>query len=392
MPSRYRAQDASEADDARRPEYLNQVETAGWHDMPAAYLTAPEPASHKKSGDRISSVSGKSSSYGGKPNRPAYTQAQAQRQDGQPVPKRQVHYSGRATLRSTEPDRVLDSAVAVVQAAGGYLEQRSSGFVALRVPAGDFDSLFVRLMRLAEVVEYSQEAEDITEAVQDTEQRLRAVEATLERLEALVQKAKTEAQKLRLLRELKRLREEREVLEARRRELAQSARFASIRLWVRQHAPVAGNSGSRTEIADFKWIHTLNPFQDRRFRRFGTTYFRTPAGMVRSKFWYPRRSTSSQGSEFWGSDMEVDILGDSRFWMEAIRTRLKDGYKVTMTLQAGAFHFCSFQSYGPKPYYYMVGVRARGDVLDLAEIYFPDEAEQVKLLPAILAEVERISR
>jgi hypothetical protein len=287
---------------------------------------------------------------------------------------------------------VLDSAVAVVKAAGGYLEQRSSGFVALRVPAADFESLFVRLMRLAEVVAYSQEAEDITEAFQDTEQRLRVVEATLERLEALVQKAKTEAQKLRLLRELKRLREEREVLESRRRELVQNARFASIRLSVQLHSPMAGTGGARSEIADFRWIHALNPFQDKRFRRLGTTFFETPAGMVRSKFWYPRRMTSSQGSEFWGSDVDVDILGDSRFWMEAIRTRLKDGYKVTVTLRAGDYQFCSFQSFGPRPYFYWVGVRARGNVLDLAEIYFPDEGEQAKLLPAILAEVERKSK
>lgn len=309
-----------------------------------------------------------------------------------PASKRMVHYSGRATLRSTEPDRILDSAIALVQASGGYLEQRSGRFAALRVPAPLFDSLFVRLMRLAEVVDFSQEAEDITEAFQDTEMRLRLVIATLERLEALVQKAKTESQKLRLLRELKRLREEREVLDSRKRELVQKARFASIHLWLQDHTPVVAGEAWRRDLADFKWIHRLNPFDDGRFRGRSTLDFPVPPGMVVSRKRSPWRATGSQGAEFWGSEMEVDPIGDSRFWIEAIRNRLKDGFKQVSTQEAGTFRFCRFQSYGPKPYFYWVGVRARGDELDLAEFYFPDEDQQNRLLPDLLAAVEKKSK
>jgi len=317
----------------------------------------------------------------------------APNQTRSPASKRMVHYSGDATLRSTEPEKVLDSAIALVQAAGGYLERRSTLQAALRVPAERFDSLFHRLMRLGEVVNYSQQAEDITEAFQDVEMRLRIVVATLERLEDLVRKAKTENQKLTLMRELRRLREEKEVLESGRRELVQRARFASIQLWLQEHTPLVGGELAQADLADFRWIHRLTPFDEKRFQGRSTLRFQAPGGMVVTrKGSAPWRATSSRGSEFWGTEMDVEPRGDSRFWMEAIRTRLKDGFKAVEEREAGAFRLCRFQSYGPSPYFYWVGVRSRGSEIDIAEFYFPDADQQDALLPGILAAVERKSK
>ncbi len=309
-----------------------------------------------------------------------------------PSGKRMVHYSGQADLRSTEPEKVLDSAVAVVESAGGYLEQRAGLFVALRVPADQFDSLFQRLMRLAEVVSYSQNAEDVGEAMQDLEMRLKVVTATLERLEGLVQKAKTENQKLRLLKELKRLREEKEVLESGRAELTQKAKFASIQIRMQTHTPV-GDGLDHADLADFLWIGKLNPFNESRFSGRSKSQFDVPDGMVKTgTFRKPWRATSAQGSEFWGTELGVGPIGDSRFWAEAIRFRLRDGFKSADTSAVGAYRFCKFQSYGPTPYFYWVGVRATGDNLELAEFYFPNPDQQNKLLPGILAAVERKSK
>lgn len=306
--------------------------------------------------------------------------------------KRMVHYSGTATLRSTEPELILDSAISVVKAQGGYLEQRSTGFVALRVPAALFDTLFLRIMRLSQVVDYNQQAEDITEAVQDTDLRLKVVLSTLERLEDLVKKARTESQKLRLLRELKTYREEREVLESRRRDLVQRARFASIHLTVQTYAPWATAESQRRDIRDFLWIHRLNPFDDSRFRGKDNLKFKAPEGMVVSRKWWQWRATSSQGSEFWGSEVDVEPVGDSRFWREAILHRLKDGFKTADTLAVGAYQFSRFKSFGPTPYFYWVGVRSRGDEVQVAEFYFPNEDQQTKLLPGLLVAVERKSK
>jgi Domain of unknown function (DUF4349) len=319
-------------------------------------------------------------------NHPNVTQAP------KPSAKRMVHYSGRATLKSTEPEKVLDSAIALVQAAGGFLEQRSPSFVALRVPAADFDSLFNTLMKLATVLDYSQEAEDITEAFNDTDLRLKIVVSTLNRLEELVKKARTESQKLRLLKELQRYREEREILEARKQDLVQRARFASIHLTVQTYAPWASQNAWRLEIRDLKWIHQLNPFADSRFRGRDNQAFPVPEKMVVSQKKNPWRATSSHGSEFWGSEMDVSLCGDSRFWREAIRVRLKEGYKTADTLIAGDFQFAHFKSFGPEPYFYWVGVRSVGDEIKIAEFYFPNEMEQTQLLPSLLAAVEGQSK
>jgi len=330
--------------------------------------------------------SGKASGY--------YAPPQQAAKPGLP-PKRLVEYSGTATLRSTEPERILDSAISLAKAAGGYLEQRSSGYAALRVPSGDFDSLFARMLRLSEVVDYKQQAEDITEAMQDTELRLKVVVATLERLEDLVKRARTESQKLRLLGELKRFREEREVLEAKKRDLTQRSRFASIQIRVRTHAPNASAGLFSRDLDDFAWIHRLTPFDEERFRGRSRLDFPAPAGMVVTEdgfFSSDWRATSSQGAEFWGSRIEVDLRGDTRFWREAVRNRLESGFKVSDTASAGGFLFCRFQSFGPTPYYYWIGVRSRGDELDVAEFYFPTEDQQGKLLPGMLAAVERKPR
>lgn len=323
--------------------------------------------------------------------KPAPPQQAAPYAAGAPSARRLVQYSGAATLRSPEPERILDSAIARVEAAGGYLERRTPGFATLRVPTDDFDSLFQALLRLAEVIDYSQQAEDITEAAQDTEQRLKVVAATLDRLEDLIKKARTEAQKLRLLKELQRFREEREVLEARQRDLVQRARFASIRLAVLAYNPVAAAAFGR-DLADFRWIHGLNPFDDGRFRGRSRVKFDTPRNMVVTRTRTPWRATSSGGAEFWGSEVDVNLRGDSRFWRAAILSRLQAGFKTSDTAQAGEFLFCRFQSFGPTPYFYWVGVRSRGGDVDVAEFYFPGARQQEDLLPGMLAAVERKSR
>jgi hypothetical protein len=68
---------------------------------------------------------------------------------------------------------------------------------------------------------------------------------------------------------------------------------------------------------------------------------------------------------------------------------MEPGFKATDTSRAGGFLFCRFQSFGPTPYFYWVGVRSRGEVLDVAEFYFPDGEQQSRLLTGLLAAVER---
>ncbi len=326
---------------------------------------------------------------------PASAEFRASRDGSAPPPKmnsapsRMVYYTGEATLRSTDPDKALDSAIQITNKSGGYLESRTGFYVTLRVPAPQFDSLFLRIMRLGEVVSFSQSAQDITEAFQDADMRLQLVIATLERLEALVQKARTDSQKLQLLGQLKQLREEREVLESTKRALSRQASFATINLQMQEHTPAIDGQDLKNDIADFQWIHRLGPFDDKRFTDRRTQSFATPEGMVVSSNKRPWRATASQGAEFWGSSLCVKPIGDARFWSEAIRLRLKDGFKAADTLDVGGFRFCKFQSFGATPYFYWVGVDPQDHYLNIVELYFPTEAQQTQHLAAILAAVKK---
>jgi hypothetical protein len=158
---------------------------------------------------------------------------------------------------------------------------------------------------------------------------------------------------------------------------------------VQGHTPGIDGEGVKNDIADFQWIHRLGPFDDTRFSKRKTQAFTTPEGMVVSQKRRPWRATASQGAEFWGSSLLVNPLGDARFWSEAVRLRLKDGFKAVDTLQSGDFRFCKFQSYGASPYFYWVGVNPKARNLQIVELYFPTEAQQNQHLTAILAAVQK---
>jgi len=150
-----------------------------------------------------------------------------------------------------------------------------------------------------------------------------------------------------------------------------------------------GGDAWQKDVKDFLWIHKLDPFNDARFKERKTLKFKAPDGMVVTRKRCPWRATGAQGSEFWGSRKKVEPRGDTRFWSEAVRLRLRANYKEADTSQTGEFLFNRFKSHGPNPYFYWVGVRAKGKRLDLIEFYFPSEALQTKELEAVLASVRK---
>ncbi len=298
-----------------------------------------------------------------------------------------VAHEGDITLRSPEPERILDSALAEVKTAGGYLESRRQGWVVLKVPSSRFDSVFQVLLGLADVVAYSQRAEDITAEFRDTELRQKVVAATIARLEALIERARNDMQKLRLLGELKRYREEWEIIEARKKFLRQRAEYAAITLAVQGYAPSIA-SGAEADFPEFGWIHRLNPFNpdSGRGRRLK---FSTPAGLVATPGTHLWRATAAEGAEMWARTLKSELRGDSRFWREAVWNRLKDQFKQADTSEAGGFLFCAFTAHGPRSYSYWVGVQSDGKgPVKVVELYFPDEAQKQRYSEAMLAVVK----
>jgi hypothetical protein len=301
---------------------------------------------------------------------------------------RMVAHEGNITLRSPEPEKVLDSAVALARALGGYLETRRQGWAALKVPSARFDSAFRVILALGDVMAHSRHAQDITNEYHDTELRQKVVAATIDRLEALIDRARNDLQKLRLLGELKRYREEWEAIEARKKALLKRAEYAAISLQVQGHAPVVAGGGE-ADFPGFAWIRRLDPFRPdtgrgRRLR------FSPPAGLVETpgaKMW---RATAAEGAEMWARTLKSRMSGDSRFWRDAVWRRLKPQFKAADSSEAGGFLFCRFAAHGPRAYAYWVGVRADGKgPLQLVELYFPDEKQEKAHSEAMLAAVRQ---
>ncbi len=284
-----------------------------------------------------------------------------------------VSHSGEMDLRATEPERVLDTAVAWTLAWGGYLDHRSKGRVVLKVPAHRFDTAFQALMTLADVVNYSRHAEDITAEFHDTELRQKVVAATIARLETLVARASGELSKLRLLGELKRYREEWESLEARKKALQRRTDYASMTLRVQGRDPrVFAQAGS--DFPEFEWIHRLDPFRPD-LKHGSKLRFHMPKGLVKTSAQHAWRATSAVGAEMWARTLCPGIRGDSRFWRDALMNRLSGQFSQADTLSAGEFQFCRFMGFGPRNYNYWIGVQSLGDHIRVVEFYFPQGSQ-----------------
>jgi len=301
---------------------------------------------------------------------------------------RMVAHEGNIQLRSPEPEKVLDSAVTLARAFGGYLETRRQGWAALKVPAAMFDSAFQVFLTLADVLGHSRSAQDITAEFRDTELRQKVVGATIARLEALIEKARNDLQKMRLLGELKRYREEWEIIEAQKKALKKRAEFAAIMIQVQGYAPATAG-GSEADFPVFGWIRRLNPFNPD-LQHGLKLRFSNPEGLVETpenKMW---RVTAAEGTEMWARTLVSPLFGESRFWRDAIWQRLRGQFKTADSSEIGGFQFCRFAAHGPRVYSYWVGVRT--DVkgrISVVELYFPDEKLEKIHSEAMLAVVKQ---
>jgi hypothetical protein len=306
-------------------------------------------------------------------------------------PDRMVHYDGNIKQRATNPEAVLDSAIRHVRSLGGDLQARDMESATLRVPVEKFQAAFQTLLLYAEVLEKSISARDITESYKDNELRLKIAESTIERLKAILAKTEKDADKIAILNEIKRLSETVEALSLERQAIKDRSDFSTIRLEVIPHHP-GSDRYAQTELEGFYWIKKLSPFNNE--SRYGEGYlaFAVPKEMVAVKrkhggvggLW---RASSADGAEFWGCRRNNRPDGNTDFWFASLRERLKDEFASVDSAAAGNFRLLRMTSYDPDPYIYLVGVRANGGKIEVAEAYFPSAKQEDRYKKEILAAI-----
>ncbi len=132
---------------------------------------------------------------------------------------------GMAVFRAQENlDRIEQMAVK----AGGYLVNRGSSSIQVRVPAPDFQSALKAIMALGDVHRKDIKAQDVTAQYTDTAIRLRNAQAIRERLEQLLASAKNVEEALQVEAELGRVTDEIERMKGRLKLLQELAAFSTI--------------------------------------------------------------------------------------------------------------------------------------------------------------------
>jgi len=170
-----------------------------------------------------------------------------------PAPDRLIIRTGELVVRTGNPAEVGARAVAMVEAAGGYVVQRENDTYTFRVPAAQFDSMFEAFAGLGAVVHRRVDALDVTEEVTDLELRLKNAQALRDRYAALLEKAEKVEDILAIERELAKVTETIERIEgqlqARRTEISMSR--ITLRLDPVKTGPV---SGARSP---FPWVRDV---------------------------------------------------------------------------------------------------------------------------------------
>lgn len=309
----------------------------------------------------------------------------------QPDPgPRLVYYNGYGKLRVTTPAETLESAVRIVEAAGGYVETFAGNRVVLRVPVAEFRNLFDQLLGLGEVLDRSITAQDITEAFTSTQLRLRTLKASRDRLIELLARARNEQEKLTILREIKRLTEEVDQLEMRLKTLATLASFSRITI---EAEPKQPDPYQREQewVAAFRWIRALSPF--RRDVAYERDRFELElpddSGMVSLDDFEHWMAESADGAQVWSHARENDPTGDDAFWLAAIEARLRRAYGDAETSTVGQFSVLRLVDDGPDGYRYLIAVNAEGDDLQVVEVYYPSEAHEARYGESVRAMLEK---
>lgn len=132
---------------------------------------------------------------------------------------------GMAVFRTQENlDRIEQMAVK----AGGYLVNRGTNAIQVRVPAPDFESTLQKILALGDVHRREIKAEDVTAEYTDIAIRLQNAQAVRERLEQLLASAKNVEEALKVETELGRITNEIERMKGRLKLLQELAAFSTI--------------------------------------------------------------------------------------------------------------------------------------------------------------------
>ena len=164
-------------------------------------------------------------------------------------------YTAQVHLAVFETEQALGEAEKIMRDARGYLVQRTTRNITVRVPAEKFQGALAAVLDLGDVLHQDVKARDVTDEFHDVQTRLRTLEALRGRLEELLARADKVEDALAVERELGRIVTEIERLKGRLKLMRELVAFSTITVELRPRA-------EKTTISSdfylpFPWLQSL---------------------------------------------------------------------------------------------------------------------------------------
>jgi len=298
---------------------------------------------------------------------------------------RMVNYTGSITMQSAEPEVLIDTVAALAKAKGGSISNRRNSFISLQIPVAEFKNFFNQILKLGRVTSKNISASDITEAYADNAARLSIAESTLARLQQLLAAAKTEQEKIALLKEIQRVSEQIEQRKLEEKELLRQATFSTINLWVSNIPAVIPY---RANIKAFEWFSSLlnNSNSGKALKLSIPKDFIETADTKHE--W---SAASALNAKFSAFERKNEPQGTTGFWAEAMLEFFKSQYAVELKTEEN-FSLVRLQSFGTEPEVHYIALLKKSDekTLRIAVAYFPNIEAEKKNSEAVLEVLRRV--
>lgn len=311
-----------------------------------------------------------------------------------------LHYEGYLRLEHRQADSVLNEAESLAVHLGGHTQSRSLGSTELLIPPSKFDTCYFALQTMAQVLDKSRSVAHLGDAVADNALRIRIASSSLDRLNILLSKAKTDSERISLLKEIQRIRDELESLQGQSRTLTQLVQFSQITINIsapdqRQNLaplqePIAlawisqwGNRNSSwSRLAHAQGIKPARI----KLKQLGADFVEIPQEQKQIL-----QFASASGTQIYSSTKINDPRGDLRFWKAVFEDKI--GKKAAKFEWDSSASFALLKtldwknarqspSTTPRTWY---ALRIADEQLDLLQIKFPNADQESRFGPVFKA-------
>jgi len=291
-------------------------------------------------------------------------------------PSRMVHYDGYARMRATRPAETLDRIAKLAVDAGGRVDRLADTQATVRVPVDAFEEVWQAVLALGDVLDKRIRADDITEQFRATDLRVATLRTMHQRLVKLLARARSEEEKLALLKQITRVTEELDRTESQLRALRDLASMSRISVDVvpRQFGPRRG----ALTLAGFEWIRTLSPFNRGVYDDDKRIELPTPPEMVSLTKRGPYIAESPDHTVLWTMRVDNDPRGDADFWRTAIHEALASDFEDVEMREVGDWACSTFDEPGSdEPYRWQICLDTARRHVQVVQAFFPGP-EQVE--------------